>query len=470
MPELLPYLLCYLALGLAGISAVYLLAIGCNALPFKQSLTPTTPALKQELFDHGQENEFRALTALGFKPLGLIRQSLGGTGNSNEFVFSHSTFPVVGVLTQTQSNQLATSMFSDDALGRFIITTNYDYVGSDHDNRELFLQVDPIAKPDEILKAHISALEIWEEDGFNPVSISTLNERSVQSKRFLEHPIFQKKLLEICIFAPLGIPFIHLGIAFIVGVVWYGLKSTSFEVPIQVAHASFGCLSVLFSCNFLYKLFKHPKRTKGKPPTAQRITHRFTVPTDSIGVAQREFHNRAWEKPIAKRIMKHRWALVVIAVLIWFLSSPFVMFTILLILLLTSRLNRMLPLKYVVSFNDTFLTLERHSVFGSSNLISRHTGLEKLYFKDIDYLKLEPKADGSVKLIAEYAYDPPPTVDEAFGLKLSEKRKLTSGLLIADSSWGFEREAVQQLSSLLREKWHACLATNEPREDVLVTS
>ncbi|MDA8564057.1 hypothetical protein N9L06_06355, partial [Mariniblastus sp.] len=86
-------------------SALPLILLCFRGWSFEQSSSPVTPNLKQSLFDRGQKNEFDVFTAFGFKPLGEIRESLGGAATSNEFAFSHPTFPVAGVLTQTQTNK-----------------------------------------------------------------------------------------------------------------------------------------------------------------------------------------------------------------------------------------------------------------------------------------------------------------------------------------------------------------------------
>ena len=113
--------------------------------------------------------------------------------------------------------------------------------------------------------------------------------------------------------------------------------------------------------------------------------------------------------------------------------------------------------------------MEHHSLFGSRSWISRNEGLQKLYFKDIGSLKLGREADGSVKLVAEYAYDPSPTIDEAFGLKLFEKRKRVANVVIVDLSWGFEKESVKELYSILKKKVrHACSESETASEALAI--
>ena len=201
-PEII---LVYIAAALAALGAILVMLLGLSLVPLLQRAEPPSllSNLSQMLGDRGQGRELESLQSLGFKFLGKCRESCGFMEIIDDFAFAHHELPVTCRLSQNSTGTISTSMYSDDGNDRFLVTTNTDIIGSDVDDPALFLQVDPIASLETILRAHVSALEVWEEDDFKPIQVLNLDEINSQSKRFRNHPKIRKRLQE-AVLLPFG--------------------------------------------------------------------------------------------------------------------------------------------------------------------------------------------------------------------------------------------------------------------------
>ena len=449
-PEII---LVYIAAALAALGAILVMLLGLSLVPLLQRAEPPSHLsnLSQMLGDRGQGRELESLQSLGFKFLGKCRESCGFMEIIDDFAFAHHELPVTCRLSQNSTGTISTSMYSDDGNDRFLVTTNTDIIGSDVDDPALFLQVDPIASLETILRAHVSALEVWEEDDFKPIQVLNLDEINSQSKRFRNHPKIRKRLQE-AVLLPFGIGLTHVAApTTIAWVAWCLLEGTPWAISTSIAVTVFGALSSVLSIHLLYSLFRQPNGKQGTAPQAKRITKPFRLPVESMGFAHFEFSNGAW----ANRIQNHRWAIVLGGVLLILLLNPFLVIPVL-VILTTTRAKKMFAFKSLVSFNNQFLTRKQFTFFGENNRISNRQVDQKLHFKDISTLRLEPGANDSIQLVADYSCSPRNDLfreaSKAMRSKPTKEEVVESSLVIVDSLWGFDRDKIRELHKTLQQK------------------
>ena len=203
MFEILPNLAVYFSLGLAALLWIFFVLLGLGFMRLWQKSTPTTNQLVQEVFARGQQNDYESLIALDFVPLGKYQEGLGRFDRpANGFAFGHPTLPVSCLLRKQPSGIITKHMFSDDGAGRMLVSGDYNELNIECDERNLFSQVDSHGTVEGTFRAHLTALDVWEADGFKPIQVKTLEDFESQRQQYWNNSRVKKALLEIALNRP----------------------------------------------------------------------------------------------------------------------------------------------------------------------------------------------------------------------------------------------------------------------------
>ena len=187
MPSFVLFILPAMAIAFVG---YMLLRPICCLLGFsklKQQVHGDGRSIRQAAIDRGQEDEHETLLALGFIPLGIYRESVWGMGDGqDQHVFTHRELPVVCSLCQNIDQELYVVLTSDDANGR-LIRTSTSAAAFKSDTRDCFAHAVEAETMEQVFVAHIRMLDQWEQQGFQPTRVETLDSVKQHYQRAFEN-------------------------------------------------------------------------------------------------------------------------------------------------------------------------------------------------------------------------------------------------------------------------------------------
>ena len=277
-----------------AVALIHFLA-GLGLLPFRQSSESTTRGLQELATARGQGQDFSKLLELGFKPVGSYHEAIMLVGGRDrEIVFVHADFPITVYLNQTSSDTISVCMISYDLLGRFVVSTDYDYLELACDTRTLFFQASWFEKLEEVLRDHILALEVWEADGFEAIKLQNVEHAVDQRKAFFHHPQIQGRTKTVLLLASLGILFVGIFVPQIIGSALDGVfKINEGMTDLLMSLVSFG-----FSAWAIRSMTRspNPKNWKRPSPPAKPQPER-ALPT-SVNYVRHDFEGNLFQQSI----------------------------------------------------------------------------------------------------------------------------------------------------------------------------
>ena len=191
---LLPFVLPVIAIGYLCwfIGKPALAALGFSQL--KQSICGDAGAVAHSACERGQRDEYEALLALGFKPLGIYRGTdLVLDDCADEYVFTHKELPVVCALCENVNQELFVVLTTDDHEGRFVKTSS-SASAVQSKSHHAFVQAVEAETLEQVFDAHIRALDNWEQQGFQAVHVKTLDAVKGHYLRQFQNPETQNLL------------------------------------------------------------------------------------------------------------------------------------------------------------------------------------------------------------------------------------------------------------------------------------
>ena len=196
-------------LGIAICLTLALALVHCLAaaglLPFRQRSEATTNGLQALATGRGQGRDFSQLVELGFEPAGIYHESIMLVGGRDqEIVLVHPDFPVTVYLNQHSSDTISVQLISHDSQGRFIVSTDNDYLELACDTRALCFQTRWFERMEDILRDHVLALEVWEADGFEAIQVRNLEQVIEQRRSYFFHRQVQEKTKSVLFLAAVG--------------------------------------------------------------------------------------------------------------------------------------------------------------------------------------------------------------------------------------------------------------------------
>ena len=172
-------------------------------------------SIAQLASERGQEDEYETLLALGFIPLGVYRESDNVFGeNKDQYVLTHRELPVTCSLCENANQELYIVLTTDDSDGR-LVRTSSSAATIEFDSDNGFAQTVEAETLEKVFVAHVRALNKWEQRGFQPVRIDTLEDVKAHYLRHYQNPELQGLLrflyggfVAASVFASVGFPWL----------------------------------------------------------------------------------------------------------------------------------------------------------------------------------------------------------------------------------------------------------------------
>lgn len=387
-----------------------LLACGVGPLRFRQRTSTDDERVTQLAGRHGFGAEVEVLEEIGFRAIGVHETWLTPVDRAiEELAFTHGDLPIVCSLSN-RFGVRAIRMVTDDAEGRFVVTMNHDPEQLECDEPDLFIQVADVSRVEQIFEAHMQAVSVWEDDGFEPKMVLGPSQLEEQSQRFLSRPVYVAGLRAT--FLLLGVvaipafvwlvplPIIWLASLFLEGGPW-AFKELGYKAAVY-------CLSVLIAASLYWHLLVRPVSPLKRQNSKQNRLNTGFENSCPKAVQYRVFEltNQMWSVGLLQ------WWIALAGMVFagcllanWLGADPIeIMFWISIGVFCLSSLTparRWFPRRCVVMVNDDHVRMQTTTIFGDIPRYLASNG-EVLSLADIVDIRIEDIMYGGKRLVFSY--------------------------------------------------------------------
>ena len=249
--------------------------------------------------DRGQDDEYEALLALGFIPLGIYQASLWRRfDGADQFVLTHSELPIVCSLCQHNPQESHAVLTSADSGGRLIQTSSLS-TSLVLDTRDCFIHSVKAQTMEQVFVAHVRVLNQWESQDFRPTQVNTLEEAMLHYQRGFENATIKKIMLQANISIGAALAFSGIVLPAALGVAAnYILSKWQIFVSLEITAQAVAAVSLASTFAFSRLLGPRKAPVKNGPqhnaltsnPSDQKETRSFAVslPAAKHGVIERQ--------------------------------------------------------------------------------------------------------------------------------------------------------------------------------------